>query len=327
MKKIFIVLSLAFCMILSSSNCVKALDDASLGKLSVEGTKLVAENGEEIQLRGVSTHGLSWYPGYVNSSMIKSLHTKWNANVIRLAMYTAEYNGYCTGDSSNRTTLKKLIKKGVKYADANDMYVIIDWHILSDGNPNTYKKSAKAFFKWAAKTFKDYDNVIYEICNEPNSGTTWSDIKTYADYVIPTIRTYTDAVILVGTPTWSQDVDTISGDLLDYDNIMYTMHFYAGTHKSAYRKKLINAVEAGVPVFVSEFGISEASGNGTVNKTQGNKWINTMDKYNISYVCWNLSNKDEASALIKSSITQTSGIKRSNLTKSGKWFFDVLNSK
>ena len=134
-------------------------------------------------------------------------------NVVRLAMYTEEYNGYCSGDAKNRSDLKKLIKKGVKLAKKHKMYVIVDWHILSDGNPNSHKKEAKAFFKEMSREFKGYNNVIYEICNEPNNGTSWKEIKSYAKSVISTIRENDKkAVIVVGTPTWSQDVDQAAAD-------------------------------------------------------------------------------------------------------------------
>ena len=162
--------------------------DASAGRLHVKGTKLVDKKGHEVQLRGVSTHGLSWYPQYVNDKCFAQLHDKWGANVVRLAMYTEEYNGYCSGDAKNRSDLKKLIKKGVKLAKKHKMYVIVDWHILSDGNPNSHKKEAKAFFKEMSKELKGYNNVIYEICNEPNNGTSWKEIKSYAKSVISTIR-------------------------------------------------------------------------------------------------------------------------------------------
>ena len=138
--------------------------DASAGRLHVKGTKLVDKKGHEVQLRGVSTHGLSWYPQYVNDKCFAQLHDKWGANVVRLAMYTEEYNGYCSGDAKNRSDLKKLIKKGVRLAKKHKMYVIVDWHILSDGNPNSHKKEAKAFFREMSREFKGYNNVIYEIC-------------------------------------------------------------------------------------------------------------------------------------------------------------------
>lgn len=130
---------------ISRSEAKTTYYDASAGRLHVKGTKLVDKKGHEVQLRGVSTHGLSWYPQYVNDKCFAQLHDKWGANVVRLAMYTEEYNGYCSGDAKNRSDLKKLIKKGVKLAKKHKMYVIVDWHILSDGNPNSHKKEAKAF--------------------------------------------------------------------------------------------------------------------------------------------------------------------------------------
>lgn len=302
--------------------------DASLGALHVEGTTLCDADGNVVQLRGVSTHGLSWYPEYVNDKCFKELHDKWGANVVRLAMYTEEYNGYCSGDAANRKALKKLVKKGVQLAEKYDMYVIVDWHILSDGNPKTHKKAAKSFFKDMSKSLADYDNVLYEICNEPNGGTTWKDIKSYANDIIPAIRANDeDAVIIVGTPTWSQEVDKAAASPLKYENVMYALHFYADTHQDSLRKTAENAIKAGLPIFVSEFGICDASGNGSVNKTQANKWIKLLDKYHVSYVGWNLSNKSESSAMIANSCNKTSGFKRSELSIAGKWMYDMLRKR
>lgn len=97
-----------------------------------------------VQLRGISTHGIAWFPAYINEDCFRQLRRDWNVNVVRLAMYTGESGGYCTG--GNREQLKELIHKGVTYAVAQDMYVIIDWHILSDGNPQQYLEQSKAFF-------------------------------------------------------------------------------------------------------------------------------------------------------------------------------------
>lgn len=82
------------------------------------------------------------------------------------------------------------------------MYVIIDWHILSDGDPNCYKDEAKAFFSEMAEKYKDRVNVLYEICNEPN-GVDWQTVKEYAEEIIPVIRGKDeDAVVLVGNHDW-----------------------------------------------------------------------------------------------------------------------------
>ncbi|MED9950460.1 glycoside hydrolase family 5 protein [Roseburia faecis] len=302
--------------------------DASAGRLHVKGTKLVDKKGHEVQLRGVSTHGLSWYPQYVNDKCFAQLHDQWGANVVRLAMYTEEYNGYCSGDAKNRSDLKKRIKKGVRLAKKHKMYVIVDWHILSDGNPNSHKKEAKAFFREMSREFKGYNNVIYEICNEPNNGTSWKEIKSYARSVISTIRKNDKkAVIVVGTPTWSQDVDQAAADPIKGDNIMYALHFYAATHKTDLRNKMTAAINKGLPVFVTEYGICDASGNGAIDKKEADRWIQTMDEYGVSYIAWNLSNKQESSSIIKSSCSKVSGFKKSDLSDEGKWLYSMLRKK
>ena len=127
---------------------------AKLPALQVKGTKLVNAKGKTVQLKGVSTHGLSWFPQYVNQKAFTGMKKNWKINVVRLAMYTAEYNGYCTGDDQNRKNLEKLIDNGVRYATKAGLYVIIDWHILSDGNPKTYQKQAVSFFKKMAKKYR-----------------------------------------------------------------------------------------------------------------------------------------------------------------------------
>lgn len=290
------------------------------GQLKVKGTQIVNAKGKAVTLKGVSTHGINWFPQYVNKSAFKTLRDQWGVNCIRLAMYTKEYNGYCSG--GNQSDLKKLINNGVKYATELGMYVIIDWHILSDGNPKKNQKQAVAFFKEMAKKYKNQKNVFYEICNEPNGNTSWKTIKSYATAVIKTIRAYDKKnIILVGTPTWSQDVDIIADSpIKGYSNIMYTFHFYAATHKDYYRNKVQMAINKGLPVFVSEFGISESSGNGAIDKKEANTWIQFLKKNKISYVCWSLSNKAESCSLLKSSCTRTGNFKTSDLSLAGKWY-------
>lgn len=306
---------------------VQALDIAApsaCGKLSVKGTQLVDEKGAAVQLRGISTHGLAWYPQYVNEQLVAELRKDWKANVLRLAMYTAESGGYCT--DGDKESLKELIKKGVEYATNQDMYVIVDWHILSDGSPGQYKDEALAFFTEMSKEFADHNNVLYEICNEPNGETSWEDIKAYANEVIPAIRANApDAVILIGTPNWSQNVnEAAAAPITEYSNVMYTLHFYAATHTGFLRNTMAEAIDAGLPVFVSEFGICDASGNGETDEVQAKAWVQLMNQYKVSYVAWNLSNKEETSAVILSSVDKTAGFSEDDLSDSGKWLYHVL---
>ena len=277
-----------------------------------------------MQHKGISTHGLPWYPEYVNAACFRQFREEWGMNVVRLAMYTAEYGGYCTG--GNQDELKELIRDGVSCATDCGMYVIIDWHILSDGNPNTYLEEAKEFFGEIAEEYAEYTNVIYEICNEPNGGVSWSDVKEYAEQIIEVIRGEDeDGLILVGTPNWCQYVEQAAADpITAYDNIMYTLHFYAATHTDSLRDAMTKAVEAGLPVFVSEYGICDASGNGAIDKEQADRWAELLDEYGISYVAWNLSNKAETSAILKSSCGKVSGFTLEDLSDSGKWLYERL---
>lgn len=325
MRTLFACLLAVLC--LTTLECMPVYG-AKLPALKVKGTRLVNEKGKTVQLRGVSTHGLSWYPEYVNQKAFSYMKKNWNINAVRLAMYTGEYNGYCTGDSANRKALEKRIDQGVKYAAKAGLYVIIDWHILSDGNPRTYEKEAVAFFKKMASKYKNYTNVIYEICNEPNGGTSWEDIKTYAGKVVKAIRSKDKhAVILIGTPNWSQDVDVAVQSPVKGKNLMYTLHFYAGTHGEYLRQKAQTALDRGLPLFVSEFGISDASGNGALNKEEGSRWMKFLKSNKISYMGWNLSNKGESSALIKSASQKTSGWKSKDLTPWGNWLVKQMKQK
>lgn len=351
----FVVVLLAFALMLVFTGCAKddqanagdqaagqqaAAEDAAgeaftaenpatpstAGALQVVGTQLSAEDGRAVQLRGVSTHGLSWYPEYVNQEFFTELRNDWNANVVRLAMYTGESGGYCTdGDPE---ALYDLVRNGVQYAASADLYAIVDWHILSDNNPLQHADAAEDFFARFSADLADNNNVLYEICNEPNGSTTWEDISAYANRIIPVIRENDpDAIIIVGTPTWSQEVDKAVAAPLATDNLMYTLHFYAATHQQDLRDRLKSAVEGGLPVFVTEFGICDASGNGRIDYASADAWINLMDELDVSYICWNLSNKDEASALFKTSCTKTSGFTEDDLSEEGVWVWDLLHGK
>lgn len=292
--------------------------------LHVEGTSLLNEDGELVQLRGLSTHGLAWFPQYVNKETFREFRDKGNINVIRLAMYAAENGGYCTGGDKER--LKQVVRDGVEYATELGMYTIIDWHVVNN-RPGDYLTEALAFFDEMSEDYCDYDNVIYEICNEP--GGSWSEIKAYAIQVIDAIRANDeDAVILVGTPNYCQAVDQAAADPIEgYDNIMYTLHFYAASHREELRERMKNAVSDGLPVFVSEFGICDASGNGAINESEARVWLDAMDELGISYVAWNISNKNETSAILRSSCNKRYDFSESDLSASGAFLAKLSRQK
>ncbi len=291
------------------------------GQLSVKGTDLVDKNGRPFQLRGVSTHGIQWFPAFANKDAFRYLRDEWNINVIRLAMYSGAGEGYT---DSTKAGIEKTVQNAVDYAIELDMYVIVDWHVLQDQSPQVRKADALRFFGYMSEKYADCPNIIYEICNEPNGYATWSgDIKPYAEEVIPVIRKNDpDSVIIVGTPTWSQDIDKAMADPLKYDNIMYALHYYAATHTDWLRDRLRNCHNNGLPVMVTEFGNCDASGNGSNDFNSARKWLELLDSLNISYMNWSLCDKAEAASLLKPGASSKGGWSDSQLSENGKFMRD-----
>ena len=312
------------------------------GKLSVQKVDgytapiMVDQNGVPTQLRGASTHGMHWFPQYVNQNAFQTLRDDWGINMVRLVCYPRDGGsvGYLTGGDSTKQQLDTLIQNGVDYATKLGMYALVDWHVHAY-NPNEYLKEAKTFFTKYATMYKDHDNVLYEICNEP-TGTNWysgngKDLYTYCSEVIETIRAIDpDAIIICGTNTWSQDVDQVAAKPmkdLGFKNIMYTFHFYSATHGENLMKKVRQATKDGTPIFVTEFGICSADGNGSYDAENADRWIALLDELNISFACWSYSNCNEKSAYFKSSCSNAGGDwTADDLTTTGKWLINTCRA-
>lgn len=287
------------------------------GKLQVKGTQLCNENGDPVVLHGMSTHGMQWYSQYASSGAIRTT-ASYGANLFRVAMYTGE-GGYL----SNPKDMEQKTIQAVDAAIANDMYVILDWHVLSDGNPKDHLKEAKAFFTAMAKRYKDEPAVLYEICNEPNGNVSWkNDVKPYAQELVKAIRgAGSDGVILIGSPTWSQDIHQAAADPVSGENLMYTLHFYAGTHGKELRDRIDAAMNQGIAIFVSEWGASRADGSGGVFLKEAAQWLDFLEQRGISWANWSLCDKEETSAALKPGASPNGGWKQSDLSESGKYVF------
>lgn len=297
------------------------------GRLQVVDGKLCDSKGDPVMLRGISGNGVSLSERYINENTFNDISHFFGANVFRMALYTwgVATVGYCTGGDKNK--LKQQMLDSVEYAKKADMYVIMDWHILEDGDPNRYIDEAKAFFDEVSAACKDCNNVIYEICNEPNH-VEWSDIKKYAEEIIPIIRNNDPkALIIVGTPNWSQDVDVAAADPLDYENIMYTLHFYSATHKQELRDKAKKAIDKGLPIFVTEYGITASSGDNPYDTDEAEVWIDFLEENGISYVMWNFSKAPEASAAIAGNCLKSEGFTLDDLSRSGKWLVETIEKR
>jgi endoglucanase len=266
------------------------------GWLRTDGNKLVNQSGEEIQLRGVSTFYIGEYYRLYTEQSIKSLKEEMNVNVLRVAMATNPTIGGYIGHKNIKKNLIDIVDIAIKL----DMYVIIDWHILDDNDPLTYINESDDFFKNVSDIYKDNPNVIYEICNEPNGKITWNDnIVPYANRIIKTIRNNSPkSLIIVGTPEWCKDLSSAAENPLEFNNILYALHFYSGSHGSELMEELDHFRNKGLPVFVSECGMTLASGDGTTSVDKFKDWIKFLDERNVSWVYWKFSNKGETSDML-----------------------------
>ncbi len=285
---------------------------------SCEGVK----DGAEVQVRGMSLYW-SLMPQAVEfwseegvSTMVRDM----NIQIVRAAMATGneDWNNGYKGYGSDPTTQMNLMKTVVEAAIKNDIYVIIDWH---SHNANEQTESAKNFFKQMAQTYGKYDNVIFELFNEPTD-ISWSTIKNYADQVVSVIREYSDNLILVGTPRWDQNPHApIGNEVTDSKkNTAYTLHYYANSHcwSGSYDwsdptwggdcegTKGEKAMNAGLSVFVSEWGTANSDGGGDPNQGRNQSWQDYMNKHKLSWANWSASYISEGTAAFQGGSSKTS---------------------
>lgn len=277
------------------------------GWLKVNDTKLLNEKGQEIQLTGISSHGIKWFGDLVTYDNLKCLKESWGINVFRVSMYSQNY----IENPSIKQTLVDIVDNAINL----DMYVIIDWHILFDSNPNTYIEQSNSFFDEMSLKYANNPNVIYEICNEPNgNAVTWEkEIKPYAQRIIPTIRNNSPkSLIIVGTPDWCKKLKVVADNPLNFENITYACHFYSGTHGQELQETIDYALNKNISIFISECGLTDASGNGQLYMDKFDDWIEFLNKRNISWIVWSFSNKNESSAILKPDYTITNNNNNNN---------------
>jgi endoglucanase len=291
------------------------------GEISVSNGKLVNSEGISIQLCGMSTHGLNYFDNFYTKNAIKALGSSdgWRADILRVSLYARE-GGY----EKNPSYYTERVDSLVEWASAEGLYVLIDWHQLAPGDPNLDIENAKIFFEHMAMTHGSKPNILFDICNEPNSDgaydsnweeiplgytVTWNNhIKPYAETIIPIIRKYSDNIVIVGTEQYSSRPDLVIGNELSFDNVMYAMHFYAASHGATFRNYVTQAVNAKIPVFVTEFGTQNYSGEGDNSSSESNKWLSLLKTHKISWCNWNYSNDWRSGAVFKTYVNESDSL-------------------
>ncbi len=313
-----------FALSLFNSNVFSQTPVEMHGNLSVDGTKIVDKNGDVVSLAGNSLFWSNTGWGgedYYTSAVVTWLYDDWNSSIVRAAMGVDETGGYIS-DTTNEAKVDTVVQAAINAG----IYVIIDWHSHYAQN---YEDEAIIFFKKMANKYGSYDNVIYEIYNEPLNTTSWSEtIKPYAKNVIAAIRAIDeDNLIVVGTPTWCQDVDVASLDPLDeFSNIAYSLHFYAGSHGESLRSKAKIALDNGIALFVTEWGAVNADGDGDVAESSVSEWMDFLCENDISHCNWAINDKSEGASALVTNVSESGNWSDEDLTTSGKLVKTIIQN-
>ena len=314
MKKFASILLICFC---TMGGSIFAQPVKVHGALSVKGTQLVDAAGNPYVLRGMSLGWSCFHPQYYTAGVVQELHTKWNSSVVRAALGIEPKKGYKDDPKGQRALIETVVDAAIK----EGIYVIIDWH-----SHNINLAESKEFFDYMAAKYGKFPNVIWEVFNEPDHET-WPEVKAYSEAIIAVIRKHDpDNIILVGSPRWDQDVQLPAADpIKGQTNLMYTMHFYAGTHKQWLRERTDEAMKAGLPIFVSECAGMEATGDGPLDEAEWKAFRDWMDARQISYLTWSVSDKNETCSVLEAGAPVNGQWNDQHLKTSGKRIKEILN--
>jgi endoglucanase len=291
------------------------------GALKVQGNKILNQAGQPVRFDGMALFWSQWQPQYYNESCIRWLAEDWKCGIIRASM-AIEDGGFLANPQGEIAKVKRVIEAAI----ATGLYVVVDWH---DHNAHSHLDAARSFFADIAKTYGHAPNIIYETFNEPWEGQGWIEsIKPYHEKIILEIRKHDpDNLILLGTPRWSQDVDIASENPVTLSaNLIYTLHYYAATHRQVYREKAEKALKNGLALMVTEGGLSEANGNGRIDTLEARKWLRFMRENSISWMNWSVCDKYESSAALNQGASGSGGWGDGNLTPSGRWVRAAIRS-
>jgi endoglucanase len=295
------------------------------GQLRVQGTLLIDEHDNPVQLKGPSSMWLNWEsaPYAESKEGLKWMRDDWKATVIRAAMGIAPANGYLKNPTKAKSQVKTIVENAIELG----MYVIVDWH---EEEANTHQSEAAAFFSELAQTYGNYPNVIYETFNEPVKQDWSTVLKPYHEAVIAAIRNVDpDNVIVLGTGNWSQYVDQAATDPIQLANIMYTLHFYSCSHTQWLRERGDYALNRGLAIFVTEWGATHADGGvtGSLCLEEAQLWHDWMNQNGLSWAAWKFDKCSDLSCYFKSSAPVTGGWTDEQLNGHGPFVRDRMRER
>lgn len=296
------------------------------GQLSVSGFNIVNQSGNPFILRGMSLFWDNWgFESFFNTNVINTLaSSSWGSNVVRVPIHNLD---------------ESRAKSMIDAANNAGIYVIVDYHSHC---AHRNASGAKAFFGDISSYVKQkgYKHVLYELYNEPlyencsgptdtqsgGSLTSWASIKSYAEGVISTIRANDpNGIIIVGTPNYSQATEAARQSPINGKNIMYALHYYASTSGHAsLRYNLLKAKCNNFPIFISEWGTSESSGDGNFSLEMNQAWMNWIESIGVSWANWSINDKGETSSALNGGAGSGGNWNDGQISASGKYVRNLI---
>lgn len=283
------------------------------GQLSVSGAHIVDDRGAPVALHGLGFGWDNWWPQFYNADVVSWLASDFCVDVVRPAMGIEPDGAFLTNPAASKARVEAVVDAAI----ASGLYVIIDWHAHEP-----HEAEAIAFFAEMAQKYGESPNVLYEVYNEPTNMQTWPEVKAYAENVISAIRAEDpDNLIIVGSPEWDQRIDLVVADpITSSTNIVYSVHYYAATHGSYLRDRAQTAVNAGIPIFISESSGSAADGLGDNNYTEWEAWFSFLETNTIGWINYAIADKrGETISILEPGASGTGGWDEASLTESGEY--------
>ncbi|MDG5488593.1 glycoside hydrolase family 5 protein [Sphingomonas sp. BGYR3] len=280
------------------------------GRLQVRDGRLTDQSGKPVTLRGMSLFWSQWIGKYWNEPTVRRLRDDWGITLIRAAV-AVDQGGYREHPDREWAKLETVVDAAV----ALGLYVIVDWHAHEP-----HPADAAAFFARVAQRWGALPNLIYEPYNEPLQNHGWSDVlKPYHRQVLASIRAHDlRNLVVLGTRTWSQAVEEAAADPVADPNIAYTLHYYAATHKQWLRDAADRALAKGAALFVTEYGVTEASGDKSIDAAEAQAWWDWMEARGISHANWSVSDKAELCSIFTPGTTTDGRWTDANITTAGQ---------